>query len=115
LPRSIDRKPTHNPLERLKGEIKRCTGVVGIFANEEAITRLIGALLLEQDAEWAVQRGRYMSLETMAPIPSQAARRRYSLLSPAFAGDHEARHCCYTTPRDTIGRGSANSVSLMAE
>jgi putative transposase len=57
-----------NPIERLNGEIKRRTEVVGIFPNEAAIVRLIGALLLEQNDEWAVQRGRYMTLETMAPL-----------------------------------------------
>jgi putative transposase len=57
-----------NPIERLNGEIKRRTEVVGIFPNEGAITRLIGAILMEQSDEWAVQRARYMTLETMAPV-----------------------------------------------
>ena len=57
-----------NPLERLHGEIKRRTNMVGIFPNQEAITRLIGAILLEQNDEWAVQRARYMTLESIAPV-----------------------------------------------
>ena len=57
-----------NPFDRLTGEIKRRTNVVGIFPNEHAITRLFGAILLERNDEWAVQRGRYMSLETIAPL-----------------------------------------------
>ena len=57
-----------NPLERLNGEIKRRADVVGIFPNDEAVVRLIGALLLEQNDEWATQRARYMTLETIAPL-----------------------------------------------
>jgi transposase-like protein len=58
-----------NPLERLNKEVKRRADVVGIFPNKASITRLIGAVLLEQNDEWLIQH-RYMQIEGMAdPIP----------------------------------------------
>ena len=62
-----------NPIERLNGEIKRRTEVVGIFPNDDAIIRLVGAILLEQNDEWAVQRARYMTLETLTEVGDNPA------------------------------------------
>ncbi|MGY3449807.1 transposase-like protein [Bradyrhizobium sp. USDA 4353] len=47
-----------NPPQRLNGKVKRRTKVVGIFPDGDAITRTLGAILLEQNDEWAVQHGR---------------------------------------------------------
>jgi putative transposase len=58
-----------NPLERLNREVKRRADVVDIFPNETSITRLIGAVLLEQNDEWLLQ-CRYMQIEGMAELPA---------------------------------------------
>lgn len=73
-----------NPLERLNKEVKRRADVVGIFPNEEAIVRLIGAVLLEINDDWVIQ-SRYMQIEGMAELAAMTDKNDVIAIPPKAA------------------------------
>jgi hypothetical protein len=99
-----------NPLTRLNGEIKRHTEVVGIFPNEDAITRLVGAILLEQNDERAVQRARYRTPKTIAPLGDDPIVKLPAVAARAEPANPAAEREITSTPAPFPETRSANAA-----
>ncbi len=74
-----------NPLERLNGEIKRRTNVVGIFPNDASVLRLITAVVVETHDEWQVAERRYLSEDSMAKLYATGNNDPTAITEPPLA------------------------------
>ena len=86
-----------NPLERVNREIKQRSDVIGIFPNDDAIVRLVGALMLETNDEWAAAR-RYMSLETLARVTDNPSVRPPAAPARGSGAAGKVWCCCPEAP-----------------